>query len=732
MHKTFGNLRHRWFFRLLGGLLVVCGCIVRIADPFPVEVLRLNYFDYLQRLSPRPFNPDLPVRVVDIDESSLTEIGQWPWPRTTTAKLVERLESYGAASIAFDMLFAEPDRYSPARLFEDPVFSRLLREDTDVAELDNDQRFSDAISQRPVALGVAARIDKVEKEILPRAGIIEIGENPGQKIPQVLHWTPLATPLDQTAVGIGGVNVSPVGELAVVRTVPLLWRGPSGILPSLSIEALRLALGEQNIFIDGAQEESGVILSMSMGAFTIPTTETGHLWLHYRKDDPALYLSAADILRESDNDWLRSQIEGRIILVGTSAAGLLDIRETPLGQSVPGVSIHAQVIEQVIDGKMLQRSDITAALELIAYLALGLIVTAVMSISGAVFSLVAGGVAASVVLLLSWFVFQSNSVLFDATFPMVGGMVNFGILAGFQFIATERDKRAIKRSFGHYVAPEILEQMEESRRDVQLGGETQEITVMFVDIRGFTSLSEKMPALDLVALLNELFTSLGAEILAESGTIDKFIGDSIMAFWNAPVRMADHPKLGAKAGLRMRSALTQFNQEREKNSRPFIKIAIGCATGRACVGNIGSQSRFNYTVIGDVVNVAARIEAMCRHVSYDILVSQSTADCSGAELALLEAGTTQLKGKSVSETIFVVVGGAEVKTSAAFRKLERLHEELLEKIQSAASMEILGHAVEQCKLIAVEVEPNLAGFYDGVLNRTEDFVLQRGASGHRQ
>lgn len=724
MAKNLGKKQRRWIFRFLGVVLIVCGCVLRVSDPYPVEATRLIYFDYLQRLSPRPFNPDLPVRVIDIDEASLTEIGQWPWPRTIAAQLVERLKGYGAASISFDMLFAEPDRYSPARLSEDPVFSQLLRDDADVSQLDNDKRFATAIAQSPVVLGVAARVDDVAGDITPRAGIIEIGEDPTRRIPQVLHWTPLAPPLDEVAVGIGGVNVSPMGELAVVRTVPLLWRGPSGILPSLSIEALRLALGEQNIFVEGAQEESGVILSMSLGPFTIPTTETGDLWVHYRHDDPALYLSAADILREANDEWLRSQIEGRIILVGTSAAGLLDIRETPLGESVPGVSIHAQVIEQVIEGRLLQRSDITAAFELIAYLVLGLIVTSVMSISGAVISFIVGGLAGSIILLLSWVSFQNGSILFDATFPLLGGMINFGILAGYLFAATESDKRAIKRSFAHYVAPEILEKMEDSGQELQLGGKTQEITVMFADIRGFTPLSETMPASDLVTLLNELFTSLGGEILAENGTIDKFIGDSIMAFWNAPLRMKDHSLYCAKAALRMRAAQKRFNELRANKSQPSIELAIGCAAGQACVGNIGSQSRFNYTVIGNVVNVAARIESICRNVSYDIVISQSVAESADNELALLKAGSVFLKGKSEPESIFVIVGDHETRASLAFEELQKSHMDLLQKLSKNASNAVLGLAINRCKSLAIDVEPNLAGFYDAITERVPDFQIQ--------
>lgn len=723
MARISSRIKRKWIVRGLGFALVLLGCILRVSDPYPVEISRLIYFDFLQRLAPRSYDGDLPVRVVDIDEASLSQLGQWPWPRSKVARLVEKLEDYGAASIAFDMLFAEPDRYSPHRLAEDPIFAGYLRDGIDLSELDNDKRFANAIAEKPVVLGVAARPDLNTDQILPRAGIIEIGDQPGLLLPRVLSWTPLAVPLNETAVGIGGINVSPAGQISVVRTVPLLWQGPTGIIPGLSIEALRLAIAEQNIFVEGAQNESGIVLSVSVGAFDIPTDEIGQLWMHYRPDDPGLYLSAADILEERENERLRSEIDGRIILIGTSAAGLVDIRETSLGQSVPGVSIHAQVIEQILENKMLRRSDSTAALELIAFIALGLIVVSVMSIAGAVPSFFAGGVAASSVLLLSWVAFTQNSVLFDATFPLAGGMVNFGILAGFLFYATEREKNTIRRSFSQYVAPEILERIEESGQDLQLGGETQEITVMFADIRGFAPLSETMPATDLVELLNKLFTALGKDILAHSGTIDKYIGDSIMAFWNAPVRVENHPLHCANAALAMRISLRHFNAVRNKRHQVPVGIAIGCATGQACVGNIGSQNRFNYTAIGEVVNVASRIETACRHLAYDVVVSEAVAQASRDQLALLQGGSVTLKGVNMRENLFLVVGDSETRQSESFQKLQRCHSDLVAAIAASQVTEWSAGSIERCKSIAVEIEPGLASFYDRISDRIGDFQV---------
>nr|WP_170421138.1 adenylate/guanylate cyclase domain-containing protein [Ruegeria arenilitoris] len=682
---------------------------------------RLIYFDVLQRLSPRAFDPDLPVRVVDIDETSLENWGQWPWPRTLLTQMVERLGEYGAASIAFDMLFAEPDRYSPSRLLSDPALADILSAKKEAAQLDNDILFGAEVSNWPVVMGVAARLTGGDQDIAPKAGIVEIGENPAAGLVSVPHWTPLAPPLDRDATGIGGVNVSPLGGTGVVRRVPVLWQGPSGVLPGLGLEALRVATGEPVIFIEGAQGEAGIVLSVELAGLVLPTTENGEVWVRYRPDDPRLYLSANDILQSADDPVLRSQIEGRIVLIGTSAAGLFDMHQTALGESVPGVSIHAQVIEQALLGDMLTRSDVTAALELLAFIILGVVVTVVMSSFGAVASFMAGGIAAAVVVGVSWLAFQNQSVLFDATFPLAGGMANFGLLSGYLFISTEREKRVIRRIFSHYVAPEILDEMDATGHQLQLGGDTQEITVMFSDIRGFTPLSERVSATDLVALLNELFSVIGDRILHEKGTIDKFIGDAVMAFWNAPVPVERHPLLAAQAALQMRRALAEFNASDTMRGHPPIALATGCATGMACVGNIGSRRRFNYTVIGDVVNVAARIEQSCRQVEYDILISSSVSQAAGADLAMLEAGLVHLKGKTELEPIFALVGDSALAHSADFRKLQEMHQDLITAIRARRSHDEIQRLSEACSAQAGLVEPGLRAFYAALPGRSADF-----------
>lgn len=719
--RTKDRVTRRLVFRLVGLGLILFGCFIRVWDPYPVQMSRLIFFDAMQRISPRAYDPDLPVRVVDIDEQSLNRWGQWPWPRTQVAQMVERLGNYGAAAIAFDMLFSEPDRYSPVHLLRDPALAGVLQVDEDAQHLDNDVVFGTEIARWPVVLGVAARSTDGGPDVIPKAGLIEIGEQPAAGLIGVEHWTPLAPPLDQDAAGIGGVNVSPFGGLGVVRRVPVLWSGPDGVMPGLGVEALRVAMAELVFFAEGSQDEAGIMLAVSVGDFVMPTTENGEIWVRYRRDHPGLYLSADDILQRGDDPALRAEIEGRIILVGTSAAGLFDMRETTLGESVPGVSIHAQIIEQIILGDMLSRSDVTAALELLAFVILGMVVTFVMSRFGAVASFVAGGVAAAAVMAISWLAFLNHAVLFDATFPLLGGMANFGLLAGYLFISTEREKRVIRRTFSHYVAPEILDEMEASGHQLKLGGASQEITVMFSDIRDFTPLSEAVSATDLVALLNALFSEIGDRILEQRGTIDKFIGDAVMAFWNAPLPVVDHPLRAAQAALQMRQALAKFNALPIMEGRPKIALATGCATGSACVGNIGSRRRFNYTVIGDVVNVAARIEQNCRHVDYDILVSDAVYQATRSELAMLEAGFIDLKGKNDPEPVYVLIGDRSVANSERFGLLVSAHQTLIEAIRDRSSQAIVSQLCAKCAVLSEGFDAGLDPFYRAMPGRMADF-----------
>ncbi|MCE5973062.1 adenylate/guanylate cyclase domain-containing protein [Sinirhodobacter sp. WL0062] len=705
-------------FLIIGFSLVSLGTAVRIVDPEPLRIIRLAYFDQLQRAAPRKF-PELPVRVVDIDDRALAEFGQWPWPRNLVADLTARLLQMGAASVAYDVLFSEPDRYSPARLAQHPAIAVALKDPASLSSLDNDALLAATIEGNPVVLGIASAQEDRGNNLAPKSGLVEIGDAPTRGLYSLPQTTRLAPPLYEAAAGIGGVNVAPGQSTGVVREVPLFWQTPGGVMPGLAVEALRLALGESTYLLTGVPGVPGALESVGLGPFDIPTGPEGQFWVHYRRDDPRLYISAADILSDETGGSAGAAVEGAIVLVGTSSAGLLDIRTTALGETVPGVSIHAQIIEQILSGDALRRTDFTAGLEIIAFIVLGIVMTSLMTQAGAVTTVVSGLFVGASIVAISALSYMRAGILFDATFPLLGGAANFFLLLAYQFIAVDRDKRRIRRSFSHYVAPEVLSDIEKGGHQLELGGITKEVTVLFSDIRGFTPLSEKLSATDLVELLNDLFTNLGAEILRERGTLDKFIGDAVMAFWNAPLEVEDHALHAARAALQMRQSLAAFNARSQAAGRPPIAIAMGFATGIVCVGNIGSRDRFNYTAIGEAVNTAARIEASCRRIGYDIVTTQHSVEMMAGRIATLPAGRLELKGISEREALCIVIGDEKLARSEVFAELREHHTRL---IKALVLDDEVPAALDACRHLISQIEPGLAGFYDALRDRRADFL----------
>jgi adenylate cyclase len=641
----------RRYGRLVYGLIVLLVCLasvggltaLRITDPFVLSTARATSFDLLQRLSPRPY-VDASVRIVDIDEASLGKLGQWPWPRDVLAELVDRLHAAGAATVAFDFIFAEPDRMSPSRLANDA----RLREALGVAgtaslnELpDNDRTFADAMRRGYVVIGFGA---SPALDVLPpsKAGFAYTGEDPAAYVTLLPGGARVLPELAEAAAGVGSVTLGDELSLGVVRQMPLIWTDGKKLYPSLAAEALRVAQ-EAQTYVVHADPETGGVQSVRIGAYEVPTEPTGELHLYFTPPREDRYISAADIF---DNDRLARlvpQIEGRIILIGTSAVGLFDIRKTTLGDSVPGVEIHAQAIEQIINGQFLRRHDWTRGLELLALAVGSLIVIVTTLYSGARMSLLFGAGVAALIGAGAWDALGRSGVLFDPSFPLGGGVVIWFVAISFRFLTTDREKREIRGAFSHYVHPSVLKEIERNSADVRLGGENCELTVMFTDVRNFTQLSERLEPEEVVTFLNALLGRLGSEIANEAGVIDKFIGDSVMAFWNAPLRQADHARRACAAALRMRAAMHEMNAARgfglpDEIARTMtVEIGIGINTGPACVGNVGSAERFNYSAIGDAVNVAARAEAACKDVGYDLVVAGSTAEAA-PEFAFVEAG----------------------------------------------------------------------------------------------
>lgn len=705
---------------IVGLVIVAALTLLRTSDPSFYRLAREAVFDEYQRLAPRPF-VDMPVRVVDIDEASLKVFGQWPWPRDRLALLVDRLATMGASAIAFDILFSEPDRLSPRAVVSEvggvppDMLGRLP---------DNDAIFADSFEDRPVVLGFAISNDG---SYLPqlKAGFAFTGESPFGAPPRIASATPLLPALEANAAGIGHISLDPGNPSAVVRTIPLLLTDGEQLYPNLTMEALRVAQGASTYVLADAPDVRDTITLIKVGEFVVPVTAAGELWLYLGLDRAERYVSAKEILAEGGaSGEVRAALQGAIVFVGTSAAGLQDIRTTALGQHVPGVSIHAQAVEQILSGQFLSRPDWANGLEILAIALTGCLIVALTTFVSPAVALAFGLLVTALALAASWVAFRYAGLLFDPMAPIVSATIVHFAATGFRILVIDRERRQIRRAFGQYLSPELLYRIEHTRDALRLGGDERELTVMFVDVRNFTEISERLSPKEVVAFLNRLLDALSRDVIENEGTLDKFIGDSIMAFWNAPVDIHDHSRKAVRTALAMRHTLARLNGEDAFGfgQGQKVSIGIGIHTGLACVGNMGAEAHFNYSAVGDTVNVAARIEAACKEVGFDILVSESAARAM-PDMAFLEAGTLALKGRRSRTRIFAVVGDERIAATAAFADLRFVHDRLVEalRVRSAAARDL----AREARAKTVGLADALPEFYRRMSRRSDHFHQER-------
>jgi adenylate cyclase len=696
----------RFLYVLLVGTVIVASLALRVWDPSPVAKLRALVFDAYQRVDPRSFDPALPVRIVDIDEESLKKVGQWPWPRTVLADLVQKLGQEGAAAIAFDIVFPEPDRMSPANAMrywpQSPALDSLKAE---VKKLpSNDQKFAEAISKAPVVLGFIA---SPNKDSLPetKAAFSYGGDDPRLFAPYYPGATASLKELQDPAQGAGALNWIPEFD-QIIRRMPIVVRIGDTLYPSFAADVLRLAQGASTYVVrsSGASGETAFgektgIVKVRIGDFEIPTEADGQMWIRFTPQSKERYLPAWKVL---NGEIGPDQIEGRILLIGTSAEGLLDLRASPLEASIPGVELHAEAIEQILQGTFLLRPDFATPAELLYILVLGALIAASIYRVGALGGAILGAVAIAGVIGFSWYSFYALGWLVDPIYPWIALSAIY--LAGslFIFLRTERERNRVRNAFSHYMAPALVKRLADDPGKLKLGGETRDMTLLFSDVRGFTTISEGLDAEELTRFLNGLFTPLSNIILDEQGTIDKFMGDALMAFWNAPLDDANHPSHACRAALRMMREMDTLNarwrDEAAAKERPFkeVKLGIGLNTGVCCVGNLGSEARFDYSVIGDNVNVASRLEGQSKTYGLMTIVGQETT-ARAPDFAFLEIDLLKVKGKTSATRIFALLGDSALKESRPFIDLTAKHGEFLTKYRAKDwdAAEGLSHACEK-------------------------------------
>ncbi|BAQ17796.1 CHASE2 domain-containing protein [Methyloceanibacter caenitepidi] len=682
----------RLLYSLIIGAAILASLVLRVWDPTPVARLRSLVFDSYQRLAPLKFDPELPVRIVDIDEESLQRIGQWPWPRTVLSDLLAKLRDAGAATVGFDMVFPEPDRMSPANAVKFwPQSDQLTQLKTELDALpSNDEIFGETIGTAPVVMGFIA--SPMNQHALPeaKAGISFGGDDPRLFAPHYPGATSSLKELQTPAVGAGALNWVPEYD-QIIRRMPILVTLDETLYPSFSADLLRVAQGASTYVVksSGASgekafgEQTGIV-KVRVGDFEIPTDANGQMWLHFSPQTRDRYLPAWKIL---NGELGEEAIAGRILLIGTSAAGLLDLRATPLEASVPGVELHAQAVEQIIRGSYLMRPDFATPAELLYILVLGLLIAVLIYRAGALGSAVLGGLAVAFVVWLSWHAFNSWGWLVDPVYPTIALTAIYLTGSSFVFLRTERERNRVRNAFSHYMAPALVERLADDPERLKLGGENRDMTLLFSDVRGFTTISEGLDAEELTRFLNDLFTPLSNIILDEEGTIDKFMGDALMAFWNAPLDDPYHPGHACAAALRMVDEMAVLNERWQKAAEEAgreykpVKLGIGLNTGVCCVGNLGSETRFDYSVIGDNVNVASRLEGQSKTYDLVIIVGEETA-ARAPDFAFLELDLLKVKGKTAATRIFGLLGDDAVRQSEAFGALAAKHQDFLSKYRA--------------------------------------------------
>lgn len=618
--------------------------LLQLLAPIPVLALRHAAFDQYQRWQPRAYR-DTPVRIVDIDEESLARLGQWPWPRTLLAQLVERLASAGATVIAFDVVFAEPDRTAPRALV--PQW-RLSGSQADqlLALPDPDERFAAAIRAAPVVLG-----HTVEDRGGPPAGtppyrLVILGESTLSTLsgyPSAVMPIPV---LRDAASGLGAINFRPDPD-GIVRRIPMLMQVGDLTVPSLVAETLRVAQATRNHTATGLHGAQG-LRSLRTGEISIPTTPEGETWIHYTGPAAQRYLSAWEVL---DGSVPAERLRDAVVVVGTSAKGLLDLRFSPMGAAMPGVEAHAQLLEQALTGDFLERPAWTGIVEAIAIAIGGALIAWIALRTGPLLSgaallaglaLVAGG---------SWWAYASQRLLVDPTLPAATLLLSFGLGSLIRHLASERRQRWVRSAFSRYVSPNLVTHLIDNPDEMVLGGHRRECSFVFTDLADFTALLERSDPAELVSLLNDYLDGMIRIVFEHEGTLDRIIGDALSVMFSAPVEQADHQRRAYACALDLHRFTQAHRRRLAERAVAFGHTRIGVHSGEVIVGNMGGSTIFDYRALGDPVNISARLETLNKHLGTLICVSDSIRE-SNPEAWMRPVGRVVLKGRSQALPVF--------------------------------------------------------------------------------
>lgn len=667
---------------------IISACIVLIFVSQPIGEFNLTLFNQIENFTydarlkyTAPYTVDTNVVILDIDEKSLLELGQWPWERDTLAKIIDNLfEHYNINTVGFDIMFAEPDIDSSAAMFTSLAKGALKKNKAYqeqyqkiLPSLERDRIFGNSLKDRKTVLGFAFINESNSTNTILPESVLELPPELKDKLGLIEQKSFTANiPTLQNNAFSGGFIDNPsiaYDSDGVFRRVPLLQMFNGKIYESLAFSLFRSAIGSPplEIQVEASDGEEVFVDWIKVGDYQIPVDQETNIMVPYRGYWQSFpYISAVDVLNKSAK---LNDLKDAIVLIGTSAAGLKDLRTTPLETGYPGVEVHANIISGIIENRIKEQPSYTYALEFLLLLSLGIMLTIIFPrFSPLQTTLLA---ISTLVLLIggNLYAWQYLNLILPLTNSLLLVIVLFGLHMSYGFFVESHNKRQITRLFGQYVPPELVDEISEHPEALSVDGETREMSVLFSDVRNFTTISESLEPKELTRFINGFLTPMTKIIHQNRGTIDKYMGDAIMSFWGAPLADENHAANTLKAGMQMIEEMKNLSSEFKEKGWPEIKIGVGINSGPMNVGNMGSEFRMAYTVLGDTVNLGSRLEGLTKNYGVDIIVSEYTKDAV-PDYAYRLLDKVRVKGKDKPVTIYEPLGPKTDITSETLTELD--------------------------------------------------------------
>lgn len=658
----------------IGIFLTILVIVIYFFDPLFLRLIELKTLD-MKFISRGQLKPGNEVVIATIDEKSLDELGRWPWPRSIMVKMVDNLSRYGARVIGFDAVFPEPQDSNLKTLetLENKIKQKNLKDKKldDIINrvkggVDYDKQFANSIKKSNIViLGYFFHMHKEElkhkkKEELDRYVQNIIGSNyqiikyrsrKAKEVPFHMAYAAESSIkiLSDASKNSGHFNFIPDDD-GLMRWIPLVIKYQDRLFPHVSLMVLKEYLGSPNITLtiaDYGMEE------IKLGNLVIPTNELGDMLINFYGPARTFpHYSITDIIHEKISP---DKFKDKIVLVGSTAVGIQDIKVTPFDTTFPGVEIHANVIDNILHKKFILRPNWTGMFDIFIVLLLGIILSLLLPRFKAIYGLGFTLLLIVVYFFVDRYIFINKGLWLNLVYPLFNIMIVYSGITIYRYMTEEREKKFIRAAFGQYLSPEVIEQLTENPELLRLGGERKILTALFSDVAGFSTISENLKPEELVELLNDYLTEMTEIILRYEGTLDKYEGDAIIAFFGAPISMDDHAKRACLVAIEMQKNLGNLRNKWEKEGKPELYTRIGLNTGPMVVGNMGSKNRMDYTIMGDAVNLASRLEGVNKDYHTSIIISEETFNSVKDNIEARELDIIRVKGKSEPVKIYELI-----------------------------------------------------------------------------